>query len=169
MSFKPFSTPNANANANANRFLSGGSKPNRQTTFALVATPAAPNAFSSLRSFISPISGEIPPPQAEPTAVPYDKNVDFPILTTTTRASASSSSTSLSYRTAVMTSTAQQQAQQARIQKEIENEHKAKEKAYDQLRRDAVRSHDVKTALTAAANYDISDISESVIGRHAME
>ena len=174
MSFKPFSNPNANANANANanRFLSGGAKPNRQTTFAPAATPAAPNAFSSLRSFISPISGEIPPPQAEPTAVPYDKNVDFPILTTTTKASASSSSsssTSLSYRTAVMTSTAQQQAQQARIQKEIEKEHKAKEKAYDQLRRDAARSHDVKTALTAAASYDISDISESVIGRHAIE
>lgn len=163
MSFKPFSNPNANAN----RFLSGCAKPNRQT-FAPAAS--APNAFSSLRSFISPISGEIPPPQSEPTAIPYNKNVDFPVLTTATKASASSSSsTALSYRTAVMTSTALQQTQQTRIQKEIEQELKAKEKAYDQLRRDAARSRDVETALTAAASYDISDISESVIGRHTIE
>jgi hypothetical protein len=63
-----------------------------------------------------------------------------------------------------MTSTALQQAQQARIQKEIENELKMKEEAYEQLRRDAARSRDVATALAAAANYDISDITESVAG-----
>jgi hypothetical protein len=55
-----------------------------------------------------------------------------------------------------------QRAQQARIQKEIEHELQTKEKAYEQLRRDAARSRDVATALAAAANYDISDISESV-------
>ena len=63
-----------------------------------------------------------------------------------------------------MTSTTVQQAQQARIQKEIEQELKAKEKAYEQIRRDAARSRDVANALAAAASYDISDISESVIG-----
>jgi hypothetical protein len=191
MSFKPHSNPNANANAITNRFLSGGAKSNRQSFApaaltggdehplqprrASAAAPAPPNAFSSLRSFISPISGEIPPPQSEPTATAtssYNKNVDFPILTTTTRASASSSSSSsssssaaFSYRTAVMTSsTALQQAEQARIQKEIEYELTAKEKAYEQIQRDTARSRDVATALAAAANYDIYGISESAVG-----
>lgn len=169
-SFKPNNTNATNAsNTNTNHFLSGSvNKPIRRPA------EAAPNSFSSLRSFISPPPGDTtspslvnpnppPPSTAAAATTPYDKNVDFPTLTPTKVAS-SPSPVVLSYRTAVMTSTTVQQAQQARIQKEIEQELKAKEKAYEQIRRDAARSRDVANALAAAASYDISDISESVIG-----
>lgn len=157
-SFKPNIT-----NTNTNHFLSGGV--NKPIHRPAAAAAAAPNSFRSLRSFVSPPPGDVtPPPSAAATATtPYDKNVDFPSLTPT-RAASSPSPVALSYRTAVMTSTTVQQAQQARIQKEFEEELKAKEKAYEQIRRDAARSRDVATALAAAASYDISDISESIIG-----
>ena len=170
MSFK------TNPNANTNHFLSGGAnKPNRQL-FASASTAAAPNSFSTLKSFIyspdEPTSSSsslvILHPQIDSVTTPYDKNVDFPTLAPT-KAAASASASAFSYRTAVMTSTALQQAQQARIQKEMEQELNAKEKVHDQLRRDAARSRDVDTALAAAASYDISDISESVVGRHTIE
>jgi hypothetical protein len=176
MSFRSSATANANAN-NSNRFLSGASAnkqpfaSHRSATGATSATAA--NTFSSLNSFISS-SHEQPQPPAQTTAptTQYDKNADFPALPSAKVAPAiaaglSSSVSSvvaapLSYRRAVVAMDAHQQAEQARIQKEMKRELEAKELAYEELRRDTARSRDVATALAAAANYDISDISESI-------
>ncbi len=137
-------------------------QPLETTAAATAATAATASASTSIQG-----------------TIPYNKNVDFPSLTPArtparvAKVAASSIETgygtgygtgseALCYRTAVITSTAAQRAQQDRIRKEIENELKMKEETYEQLRRDAARSRDVATALAAAANYDISDISESV-------
>lgn len=170
MSFKSSANANANAN-NSNRFLSGAAV-NKQQPFAphRSATGAtAANTFSSLNSFISS-SHELPPEKPQPPAqsaapTPYDKNADFPALPsakTVATATATVATAALSYRCAVAAMDKRQEAEQARIQKEMKRELEAKELAYEELRRDTARSRDVATALAAAANYDISDISESI-------
>ena len=172
MSFKSSANANANAN-NSNRFLSGAAV-NKQQPFAphRSATGAtAANTFSSLNSFISS-SHELPPEQPQPPAqttapTPYDKNADFPALpcaktVATATATVATATAALSYRCAVAAMDKRQEAEQARIQKEMKRELEAKELAYEELRRDTARSRDVATALAAAANYDISDISESI-------
>ena len=168
MAFKP------KTNSNANHFLSGGADNKR--TFAhgagagAGAGAAGSNAFSSLKSFISPFSSEeVQVPHVVTVQAPYDKNVDFPALPSVKAAPApaaglcSSVAAPLSYRRAVVAMDAQQQTAQDRIQKEMKRELEAKELVYEQLRRDTARSRDVATALVAAANYDISDISESIV------
>jgi hypothetical protein len=182
MSFKS----SANAN-NSNRFLSGAAV-NKQQPFAphRSATGAtAANTFSSLNSFISS-SHELPPEKPQPPAqsaapTPYDKNADFPALpsaktvatatatatvatatATVATATVATATAALSYRCAVAAMDKRQEAEQARIQKEMKRELEAKELAYEELRRDTARSRDVATALAVAANYDISDISESI-------
>ena len=163
MAFKPKS------NSNANHFLSGGADNKR--TFAhgagagAGAGAAGSNAFSSLKSFISPFSSEeVQVPHVVTVQAPYDKNVDFPALPSVKAAPAPAAvAAPLSYRRAVVAMDAQQQAAQERIQKEMKRELEAKELVYEQLRRDTARSRDVATALVAAANYDISDISESIV------
>jgi hypothetical protein len=169
MSFKSSANAIANAN-NSNRFLSGAAAnkqpfaPHRSATSA-----TATNTFSSLNSFISS-SHELPPEQPQPPAqtaapTPYDKNADFPALPsakTVATATATAATAALSYRCAVAAMDKRQEAEQARLQKEMKRELEAKELAYEELRRDTARSRDVATALAAAANYDISDISESI-------
>ena len=173
MSFKSSANANANAN-NSNRFLSGAAV-NKQQPFAphRSATGATTaNTFSSLNSFISS-SHELPPEKPQPPAqttapTPYDKNADFPALpsaktvATATATAATTTAAALSYRCAVAAMDKRQEAEQARLQKEMKRELEAKELAYEELRRDTARSRDVATALAAAANYDISDISESI-------
>ena len=171
MSFKSSANAIANAN-NSNRFLSGAAV-NKQQPFAphRSATGAtAANTFSSLNSFISS-SHELPPEQPQPPAqtaapTPYDKNADFPALpsakTVATATATATTAAALSYRCAVAAMDKRQEAEQARLQKEMKRELEAKELAYEELRRDTARSRDVATALAAAANYDISDISESI-------
>jgi hypothetical protein len=123
-----------------------------------------------LKSFISS-SHELPPEQPQPPAqsaapTPYDKNADFPALpsakTVATATATATATAALSYRCAVAAMDKRQEAEQARLQKEMKRELEAKELAYEELRRNTTRSRNVATALAAAANYDISDISESI-------
>lgn len=166
---------------NTNRFLNGAATAATKQTFAHRSTGGAgdgatnitANTFGCLNSFISS-SHNLPqapsqPQSQQPSTTPYDKNADFPALpsaTNTSTSSTSSTSSTLSYRCVVVASAtmdARQQAEQARIQKELKKKLEARELAYEQLRRDTARSRDVETALAAAANYDISDISDSIV------
>ena len=162
----------------SNRFLNGAAAAATRQTFAHRSTGAGDgatnttaNTFCCCNSFISS-SHNIPqapsqPPSQQPSTTPYDRNADFPALpSANTASSTSSTSSTLSYRCVVVASAAmdkRQQAEQARIQKELKRELEARELAYEQLRRDTARSRDVATALAAAANYDISDISDSIV------
>jgi hypothetical protein len=166
--------------ANTNRFLNVTATAATRQTFAHRSTGGAgdgatnitANTFGCLNSFISS-SHNLPqaPSQSQsqqPSTTPYDKNADFPALpsATITSTSSTSSTPSISYRCVVVASAAmdaRQQAEQARIQNELKKELEARELAYEKLRRDTARSRDVATALAAAANYDISDISDSIV------